>query len=236
MPSPIKLLPVLIIVSVLSFSVRLSEVITGFSNMSVKAHAEIPPFEVPFQEEVQIQNIEPAAGKKEDKKKGKQKDEELEEVAGTEANAPKWRDPGNEIADIDGVKLELFEELSERRKVIERAEKDLKIREALIKAAEQEVDQKVTELTSLRQEIENLIGVKNQEDQKRIERLVKIYEGMKPTNAANVFNTLDLDVLISVISRMSERKVSPILSAMNPERARTVTTMLAGESQLPSLQ
>ena len=45
----------------------------------------------------------------------------------------------------------------------------------------------------------------------------------------------DLDILVEVISRMSERKVSPVLAAMNPERARTITIMLAEQKSLPEL-
>ena len=58
---------------------------------------------------------------------------------------------------------------------------------------------------------------------------------MKPKDAARIFDTLDLDVLVSVMSQMSERKLSPILASMNPERARTITIMLAEQKQLPQL-
>jgi flagellar motility protein MotE (MotC chaperone) len=34
---------------------------------------------------------------------------------------------------------------------------------------------------------------------------------------------------------MSERKLSPIIAAMNPERAKTMTIMLAQEKKLPTL-
>ena len=36
-----------------------------------------------------------------------------------------------------------------------------------------------------------------------------------------------MPILISVIDKMSERKVSPILAAMSPKRARDVTQELA---------
>ena len=58
---------------------------------------------------------------------------------------------------------------------------------------------------------------------------------MKAKDAARIFDTLDLDVLVSVVSQMSERRLSPILAGMNPERARTVTIVLAEQKQLPKL-
>lgn len=218
MSGSIKIFPLLIIVAFLAFSVRLTEVITGFSNLSSTAYAA---------------KEEPLAEKKQEAKKEMA---DKKPVEGEDAEAPKWRDANDEVADINDVKLEIFNDLSERQAEIEKAEKNLQVREALLKAAEQEMEKKVAELNKLKKEIEKLLGVKTEEEEKSIERLVKIYEGMKPANAAAVFNTLDLDVLIAVMTKMSERKVSPILSAMNPERARTVTIMMADQNKLPILQ
>ena len=58
---------------------------------------------------------------------------------------------------------------------------------------------------------------------------------MKAKDAANIFNTLDMDILISVMGRMSERKLAPILAEMNPDRARSVTIFLAEQKSLPTL-
>ena len=58
---------------------------------------------------------------------------------------------------------------------------------------------------------------------------------MKAKDAANIFNTLDMDILISVMGRMSERKLAPILAEMNPDRARSVTIFLAEQKSQPTL-
>ena len=85
--------------------------------------------------------------------------------------------------------------------------------------------------TTIKNEIEALLKEQSAEEQSRINSLVKIYEGMKAKDAARIFNTLDMDVLIMVMSRMSERKSSPILAEMSPDRARTVTLLLAQQKQ-----
>ncbi len=131
--------------------------------------------------------------------------------------------------------MEVFKELSERRRQLEARENLLKTREALLKAAEKEIDTKYNELINLRTEIENLLNDQSEEEQKRIVSLIKVYEGMKPKDAARIFDTLDLDVLVAVVSGMSERKLSPIMASMNPERARTITIMLAEQKTLPEL-
>jgi flagellar motility protein MotE (MotC chaperone) len=131
--------------------------------------------------------------------------------------------------------LEVLSSLSKRRDELEKRERRIADREALLNAAEQEVDQKITELNKLKGEIEGLLGKQQQMEDARINSLVKIYEAMKPKEAAVIFNTLNIDVLLSVISRMSERKSSPVLAAMDPDKARIVTIRLAEQRKLPSL-
>lgn len=233
-----KIFPLLIIVSILSFSVRLSEVVTGFSNLSASAYAKSAE-EEEHKDKADKKDTHDDTPHEEAANKGhmeKDANSNVDVVEGDEAKVPKWQDASDSDLDVTSIKLEMFEDLSKRRKQIEEAEKDINVREALLKAAEQELDRKVQELTSLRQEIEKLLEVQSGHEQKRIDSLVKIYEGMKPKDAARIFDTLDLDILVMVMSKMSERKVAPVLAAMNPERARTVTIMLAEERSLPTLQ
>lgn len=131
--------------------------------------------------------------------------------------------------------MEITQDLVKQRKRLETREAQLLQKEALLQAAEQELDRKYQELVALKIDIENLLVTQSEEEEKQINSLVKIYENMKPKEAAAIFNTLDLDILVEVISRMSERKSSPIMAALNPERARTVTIMLAEQKSLPAL-
>ncbi len=240
MKASFKLLPILIIVSILSFSVRLTEVITGISNVSGTAFAQTQ--EEPEEREDKEDHEEnkttsdtQSEAKVEDQGKG-ETESDVEVVDGEKAETPKWRDASDSDLDVSGVKLELFQDLSKRREKLDQNEKELRVREALLKAAEQELNRKYQELTKLRNEIETLLKNQSEEEEKRITSLVKIYEGMKPKDAARIFDTLDIDVLLSVVSKMSERKVSPVMAAMNPERVRTITIMLAEQKQLPTLR
>ncbi len=139
------------------------------------------------------------------------------------------------IQDVSPIQMEITQDLVKQRKRLETREAQLLQKEALLQAAEQELDRKYQELVALKIDIENLLVTQSEEEEKQINSLVKIYENMKPKEAAAIFNTLDLDILVEVISRMSERKSSPIMAALNPERARTVTIMLAEQKSLPAL-
>lgn len=141
--------------------------------------------------------------------------------------------PPPDTPSFSASEIEVLQSLSKRREDIDRREKVLTQREALLSAAEQEVDHKIAELNKLKGEIENLLGQQQKLEDERITSLVKIYEGMKPKEAATIFNTLDMDVLLPVISRMSERKSGPIMASMDPEKARLVTIRLAQQRELP---
>ena len=235
MSERVKILPLLIIVAMLAFSVRLVEVVSGVRDMSggafaaAEEEAPMPPQETLAmaeapEEEAPQTAPEPAAA------------EEPPGAAAEEAvDTSKWRDASDSDIDISSVKMEMFEDMAARRKELDRREQTLVTREALLQAAEQEIERKYQEMDALRNQIEQLLEDQSEEEKARITSLVKIYEGMKPKEAARIFDTLDLDVLVNVVSLMSERKLSPVLAAMNPERARTVTIMLAEQKTLPEL-
>ena len=225
------ILPVLMLVCVFSLVIRGMEVWSGVKSMGGSAFAlettdEEPPEEMPVasQESQMQENIgEPPVLEisEEETQASETTDEVIEQLDGFDEVTP--------------IQAELAEDLVKQRKRLEAREAQLFQKEALLQAAEQELDRKYQELVGLRENLERLLVTQSEEEDKRINSLVKIYENMKPKEAATIFNTLDLDILVEVISRMSERKVSPVLAAMNPERARTITIMLAEQKSLPEL-
>lgn len=249
MSERIKILPILIMVAMLAFSVRLVEVYAGFKDLSGSVHAaaekEQPVDSQAELEKLVAQDAENDAASEEEMvvaaNDAEPEEPSIQEDADDDMPEPpsmedsKWMDASDSDFDVTGVKMEMFKDMSARRQELDKRERALVTREALLRAAEQELDRKYQEMAELRGKIENLLETQSEEEQARIKSLVKIYEGMKPKEAARIFDTLDLDVLVSVMSRMSERKLSPVLAAMNPERARTVTIVLAEEKQLPEL-
>ncbi len=65
------------------------------------------------------------------------------------------------------------------------------------------------------------------EDAARIGQLVKVYEAMKPKDAAQVLERLEMSVLLPIALHMREVRLAPILAAMDPMKARAVTVALA---------
>ena len=157
-------------------------------------------------------------------------------AGGTEQAAapPPMTAPSGEQG-FSSSEVEILQSLSKRRDELDKREQQIGQREALLKAAGGEVDRKIAELNKIRSELEDLLNKQKTAEDERINSLVKIYENMKPKDAANIFNTLDMNVLLPVIAKISERKASPILAAMSPDKARQVTIQLAEQRKLPQL-
>ena len=139
----------------------------------------------------------------------------------TDEDISRWTDADDTDLELPQLRIEMFKELITRRENLDKRQRILHQREALLRAAEQELERKYDELTQLRSEIGAL--------------LEQQYEGMKAKDAARIFNTLSIDVLLEVMSSMSERKIAPVIAAMDTERARQVTVLLAEQKKLPSL-
>ena len=70
----------------------------------------------------------------------------------------------------------------------------------------------------------------------QLDNLVKIYETMKPEEAAKIFDTLDMPILLGVIQKMKPARTAPIMAKMPPEKAKEVTVALTKQDQLPQVK
>jgi flagellar motility protein MotE (MotC chaperone) len=117
----------------------------------------------------------------------------------------------------------LLERLQERRQELDARNRDLELRENLIKDAEKRLENRIDEL----KDVENRINGKGGEQAAKFKSLVVMYEGMKPKDAARIFDKLDQAVLVDVANAMNPRKLADVLALMNAEMAQRLTVELA---------
>jgi flagellar motility protein MotE (MotC chaperone) len=123
--------------------------------------------------------------------------------------------------------IDVLQKLSVRREALEGRQKELDQRENLVKAAEARIDKKIAEMKTLQTNIEGMLKQVDRQDEEKMKSLVKIYETMKPKDAANILSTLELPVQMGVLGRMKESKVALILAAMEISKAQAVTDAMA---------
>ena len=228
--SRIKFLPLTIFAATLMLTVKIGDIWDGFDghiNGTIQVSEAIAQ---PAEEDAKpaAKDGQPAAGEKTAAQAvpAALKDEPQGQISKLITNDPTLLTP----AEID-----LLQQLAERRQVLESREQEFELRTGLLAAAESRIDKKVEELKVLRETISGLIKTFDAQQDAKLLSLVKIYENMKPKEAAKIFEELEMDTLLEVAERMKERKLAPIMAKMHPEKARDMTVELSRLRQLPTV-
>ena len=121
----------------------------------------------------------------------------------------------------------ILERLQARRQELEQRAREIEIRESLLKSAEKRIEGRVEEMKATEAKISTATGQKAEQDAARFKGIITMYEGMKPKDAAKVFDRLEMSVLYEIASQIAPRKMSDILGLMQPEAAERLTVELA---------
>ena len=147
--------------------------------------------------------------------------------AKTQAMAAPMAEPAIDPLSMSPAEVEFLQKLAERRASLDKRAAEQSQREVLLEATEKRIDEKIAKLEALKKEIVGIADKQSAEDDARLKSIVKIYETMKPHDAARIFEQLDMPVLLGVVERMKERNAAPILAALDPAKAKAVTLALA---------
>jgi flagellar motility protein MotE (MotC chaperone) len=128
---------------------------------------------------------------------------------------------------ISASERALLERLQARRQELEARAREIDIRENLLKSAEKRIEGRVEELKAVEARIGAATEQKKEAEDARLKGLVTMYEGMKPKDAARVFDRLEMPVLFEIASKIAPRKMSDILGVMSPEAAERLTVEMA---------
>jgi len=243
---PFKLFPVTLAACALFILFKVDEIATGQKYL---ARGVLPPAYASEKAE------EPAAAGHEEAKKeesgdhaaaGEEKSAEGGEHGGSgegekaaegeEVNKNVSLTPPEEVIDVDRrynqIELDLLQNLSQRREEIDKYADDVNMREKLLEATELRIDNKIKQMQLMQKDLKEQLERSKAKEDTEMKSLVKIYENMKPADAARIFNELDMNILLDVVDRMSEKKAAPILANMSAVKAKDVTVKLAEMRQI----
>jgi flagellar motility protein MotE (MotC chaperone) len=159
------------------------------------------------------------------------KEEKKEEPKPVAADAPKPDGvvvfPDQNPQSVSPSERAILERLQARRQELEQRAREIEIRESLLKSAEKRIEGRVEEMKATEAKISTATGQKAEQDAARFKGIITMYEGMKPKDAAKVFDRLEMSVLYDIASQIAPRKMSDILGLMQPEAAERLTVELA---------
>lgn len=130
--------------------------------------------------------------------------------------------------------LDLLKKLAVRRRELARWERNIQIKEEVLNATEERIKKQIEQIEAMKAQVAKLLNEYNDKEDAKIRSLVKIYESMKPKDAARIFDEVEMPVLLLVIDQMSEKKAAPILAGMNPKKAKQITVELAEQRRYNS--
>lgn len=132
------------------------------------------------------------------------------------------------------AEIDLLQQLAERREALDQRQRELDLRTGMLDAAEARIEKKIDELKRFQATIEDLIKTYDTQQEAKLKSLVKVYENMKPKEAARIFQELDMDTLLTVAAEMKERKLAAVLAKMDGQKASEVTYELMRLRDLPT--
>lgn len=139
-------------------------------------------------------------------------------------------------AGLSPAELRVLQSLGARRGQLDQREQDIDVQLQLLAAAEAKLDAKMKALTGLKGDISGLLGQVDAQKQAEVDRLVVVYQGMKPKDAAARMTLLSDDVRLPIAAKMKERALSAILANMAPAEAKILTERLASRLANPTVE
>ena len=77
-----------------------------------------------------------------------------------------------------------------------------------------------------KEEIEKQTKERQAAEKKRVSKLARLYNEMKPEEAAKILESMDDDIVISILQRMDESQVSQVLTKFDTDRAANITRIM----------
>ncbi len=119
--------------------------------------------------------------------------------------------------------------LDAERALIRREKEELVTLRQAVAVQEQVLDEGRRELTAMVREIETKQRILGEGRERSAIRLAKMYENMKPAQAAPILSALDMDIILDILARMKEREAARILAKMDAGLAARISTELSLE-------
>jgi flagellar motility protein MotE (MotC chaperone) len=95
-----------------------------------------------------------------------------------------------------------------------------------------EVDKKLKRLAELQEELEQLIGQKDDLERDKVKKLSMIFQKRDPAEAANSLAAMDKNLAVSILSKMRDKYAGKILDQMDQKTAVEYSTALGRLDQM----
>lgn len=128
--------------------------------------------------------------------------------------------------DYEGTER-VFQDLAVERDRIQREREELATLQQATAAQQAILTQERDQLLQVIAQLESRQQAYVTERDQSAAKLAKMYEAMKPAQAAPIISALDLDIILDIMGRMKERPAAKILAHMDAGLAAQVSTRMS---------
>jgi flagellar motility protein MotE (MotC chaperone) len=129
---------------------------------------------------------------------------------------------------------QLLRAIDERSRQLDAWSSELAARARMLEAIEARANEQVQALRAARTSLEGTLERVDREAEAEIARLVKIYENMKPKEAARIFEAMPAEIAAGFVRRMAEQKSALVMGNLDARHAYAITLALANSHVPPA--
>ncbi|MCH2096597.1 MAG: hypothetical protein MK160_16015 [Rhodobacteraceae bacterium] len=124
----------------------------------------------------------------------------------------------------------LLARLRAREQDLTRREEELDLRDKTLEKLSQEIDARLQELATAEETLRQTMALADSAAENDLENLTRVYENMKPKDAAVLFETMEPSFAAGFLGRMQTASAAQILSGLSPEKAYAISLTLSGRN------
>ena len=127
----------------------------------------------------------------------------------------------------------LYQLLQRKDNALKRREDLLENEKQDLRTAEAALQSRLGELQKLRDQIREMLTELDGEREERVANLVKMFESMRPKQAAAILEVTDDEIALEVLERMNQGKAGKTLAAMDAQRASDLAERIGRAALAP---
>lgn len=132
------------------------------------------------------------------------------------------------VPDEDGMAL--LRAVQERERKVTEREGALADRRQSLDIVEKRVQDRLVALVAAEKELANTVTFADKAAEQDVQRLVTVYEAMKPKEAAPLFEAMSPDFAAGFLGRMRPESAAAIMASLNPDFAYSISAIVAGRN------
>jgi flagellar motility protein MotE (MotC chaperone) len=125
---------------------------------------------------------------------------------------------------------EMLKSFQARETQIISREAEIEKREQALKIADRQLDNKLVQLEAAEEDLRRTLTMADTAAESDIDRLTKVYESMKPKQAAALFEEMDAEFAAGFLGRMRPEAAAGILAGLSPQAAHMFSVVLASRN------